>query len=120
MRVRRASAIRPRKRLSPHPPRSRGAPPSPAVQERGQFGLGWFGRLSYELYLFHLIVLGLLRTAWPPRAMQGDVKLLLLAAFLLLSAGLAYGIAHFFAEPLNRRLRAGAAPPAGEGTLTMP
>jgi peptidoglycan/LPS O-acetylase OafA/YrhL len=67
--------------------------------------LGWFGRLSYELYLFHLIVLGLLRTVFPPRETQGDIKTLLLVAFLLLSAGLAGGIARFFAEPLNRRFR---------------
>jgi len=81
----------------------------------GQGGspLGWFGRLSYELYLFHLIVLGLLRSVFPPRAMHGDVKLLLLAAFLALSAGLACAIARLYAEPLNRRLR------AGERTLTM-
>ncbi len=67
--------------------------------------LGWLGRLSYELYLFHLVVLGLMRTAFPPRAASGDAKLLLLAAFLVLSAALAALIARFYAEPLNRRIR---------------
>ena len=43
------------------------------------------GKLSYELYLFHLIVLGGLRTFWPPSATHGDTKLLLLMAYLALS-----------------------------------
>lgn len=67
--------------------------------------LGWFGRLSYELYLFHLLVLGIMRTAIPPRAVAGDVKLLLLVAFLAVSAGVASLVSRFFAEPLNRRIR---------------
>ncbi len=67
--------------------------------------LAWLGRLSYELYLFHLVVLGLMRTAFPPRAASGEAKLLLLAAFLVLSAGLAALISRSYAEPLNRRIR---------------
>jgi len=79
--------------------------------------LGWLGRLSYELYLFHLIVLGLMRTTFPPRATSGDAKLLLLAAFLVLSAGLATLISRFYAEPLNRRIRLlGLSPPKIEHT----
>jgi peptidoglycan/LPS O-acetylase OafA/YrhL len=64
-----------------------------------------FGRLSYELYLFHLIVLGLLRTAFPPSGVAGDKKLLLLAGYLLLSACLSVLIARIYAEPLRRILR---------------
>jgi peptidoglycan/LPS O-acetylase OafA/YrhL len=67
--------------------------------------LGWFGRLSYELYLFHLIVLGAIRTLFPPAAVVGDEKLALLAMFFALSAILAAGISRFFAEPLNRGIR---------------
>lgn len=63
------------------------------------------GRLSYELYLFHLIVLGLLRTIFPPSGVTGDEKLALLSAYLLLSAGLATSIARCYAEPLNRNIR---------------
>jgi peptidoglycan/LPS O-acetylase OafA/YrhL len=65
----------------------------------------WFGRLSYELYLFHLIVLGLLRTMFPPASVAGDEKLVLLAGFLLLSAALSVLIARFYSEPLNRNIR---------------
>lgn len=67
--------------------------------------LQWFGRLSYEFYLFHLIVLGMLRTQLPPSAVSGDEKLVLLAVYLLLSALVSMAIARFYAEPLNRRIR---------------
>ncbi len=81
--------------------------------------LGWLGRLSYELYLFHLVVLGLLRSAFPPRATYGDAKLLLLAAFLVVSAGLAALISRFYAEPLNLRIRLlGLAPSKVERAAT--
>ncbi len=55
--------------------------------------LRWSGWLSYELYLFHMIVLGTLRTFWPPSATHGDGKLALLVAYLVLSAGLSAVIA---------------------------
>lgn len=67
--------------------------------------LAWLGRRSYELYLFHLVVLGLLQTVYPPRAIWGDWRLLLLAAFLAGSAALAGLISGFYAEPLNRLIR---------------
>ena len=66
---------------------------------------GWFGWLSYELYLFHLIVLGAMRTMYPPKFVTGDEKLLLLSVFVALSAALSAGIAHVYAAPLNRIIR---------------
>ncbi|VWB25803.1 acyltransferase family protein [Burkholderia metallica] len=74
--------------------------------------LRWSGRLSYELYLFHLIVLGALRTFWPPSAMQGDTKLLLLIAYLALSAILSAVIARGYATPLDRFIKRLASRPA--------
>ena len=67
--------------------------------------VGWFGRLSYELYLFHLIVLGLFRTVAPASIVTGPDRLLLLVAFLVLSSAIAFGISRLYAEPINRALR---------------
>ncbi|WP_233828806.1 acyltransferase family protein [Paraburkholderia sp. ZP32-5] len=63
------------------------------------------GRLSYELYLFHLIVLGVLRTIFPPTDVAGSEKLLLLLAFLLVSVCLSLAIARLYANPSNRIVR---------------
>ncbi|HIC7210165.1 acyltransferase family protein [Burkholderia stabilis] len=74
--------------------------------------LRWSGRLSYELYLFHLIVLGALRTFWPPSGTHGDAKLGLLVAYLALSAGLSAAIARGYATPLDRFIKRVASRPA--------
>jgi len=67
--------------------------------------VAWCGRLSYELYLFHLIVLGLIRSAYPVGSVVGNQKLVLLAAYLPCSAGLAAIISRAYSEPLNRAIR---------------
>ncbi|WP_086641308.1 acyltransferase family protein [Acetobacter tropicalis] len=82
-------------------------------------GVEWTGRLSYELYLFHLIVLGLLRTFLPASTVPttGPIRVVLLAVFFIGSCGIASLIGHFFAEPLNRILRRTLnSPPQGEST----
>jgi peptidoglycan/LPS O-acetylase OafA/YrhL len=76
------------------------------------------GKLSYELYLFHLVVLGGLRTLYPPSATHGNEKLLLLGAYLVLSAAVSTLIARGYAKPLDhfvkrRWLRAWAQVPDG-------
>jgi len=76
--------------------------------------LRFVGRLSYELYLFHLIVLGALRTIWSPDVISGNAKLILLTAYWTLSILLAVAISRFYAEPLNRRLRYYRRMPSGE------
>ena len=63
------------------------------------------GRLSYELYLFHIVILGLIRTVWPPETAGTAARLLLLAAYLILSLATADLVHRAFAEPLNARLR---------------
>ncbi len=75
---------------------ARGAGPWRAV--------AWTGRHSYELYLFHLVVLGLLRTA-VPRAGGPASTLLLLAVFLAGSMLLAALIASGLGRPANLALR---------------
>ncbi|MBR8137957.1 acyltransferase family protein [Burkholderia cenocepacia] len=78
--------------------------------------LRWSGRLSYELYLFHLIVLGALRTFWPPSTTHGDGKLVLLVAYLALSAGVSAVIARGYATPLDRFIKRAASRPAAPVT----
>ncbi|MBR8401613.1 acyltransferase [Burkholderia cenocepacia] len=78
--------------------------------------LRWSGRLSYELYLFHLIVLGALRTLWPPSVTQGDGKLALLVAYLALSAGVSAVIARGYATPLDRFIKRIASRPTARMT----
>ncbi|MDR5665747.1 acyltransferase [Burkholderia cenocepacia] len=78
--------------------------------------LRWSGRLSYELYLFHLIVLGALRTFWPPSVTHGDGKLALLVAYLALSAALSAVIARGYATPLDRFIKRIASRPAAHVT----
>ena len=80
--------------------------------------LRWSGKLSYELYLFHLVVLGGLRTLYPPSATHGNEKLLLLGVYLVLSAAVSTLIARGYATPLDRFvkrkwLRASARVPDG-------
>ena len=67
--------------------------------------VAWAGRHSYELYLWHLVPLGLLQTVWAPGAHAEGVTLALLAAYGVGAGTLAFGLARFFAEPLNRALR---------------
>ncbi len=67
--------------------------------------LSWFGRRSYELYLFHLIVLGLIRSAYPVASVAGNEKLVLLVVYLPCSALLAAIVGRAYAEPLNRAIR---------------
>jgi len=72
---------------------------------RGWAPLNWLGGHSYELYLFHIVVLGLLRDWIGRKHMQPGWKLPWLLLFLGLSALVAWALARFYSEPLNRGLR---------------
>jgi peptidoglycan/LPS O-acetylase OafA/YrhL len=65
----------------------------------------WFGRHSYELYLFHIIVLAGMRNVVPKGTMAYEYKLPCFLLFMMLSALLAGGVARYYAEPLNAGLR---------------
>ena len=54
-------------------------------------------------------MLGLLRTVCPPDGTTGNVKLVLLALYLVLSIALAALVARWYSNPLNRFFRAGSA-----------
>ncbi|MEQ1683427.1 MAG: acyltransferase [Burkholderiaceae bacterium] len=68
--------------------------------------LRWAGRHSYELYLFHIIVLAAMRELVPRAQMGVDWKLPGLLLFIATSAGVAALVARYFSEPINAALRA--------------
>jgi peptidoglycan/LPS O-acetylase OafA/YrhL len=67
--------------------------------------LTFLGKYSYELYLFHIILLAFMRTAIKEKDLGLYQKPLLLLAFLSLSSVVAFAISRFYSEPLNKRLR---------------
>jgi peptidoglycan/LPS O-acetylase OafA/YrhL len=67
--------------------------------------LASLGRHSYELYLFHIVVLAAMRDLVKSAGLNFTAKLLWFLIFLGVSVGLAAMIARYYSEPLNRRLR---------------
>jgi len=67
----------------------------------------WFGQRSYELYLFHIVVLGILREYVTRESVGLYAKPLWLVFYLCAAALVAQIIFRYFSEPLNRGLRGG-------------
>jgi peptidoglycan/LPS O-acetylase OafA/YrhL len=65
----------------------------------------FMGRRSYELYLFHGIVLAVLRNVIPKGTMPSAYKLPMFVFFVVVSVLLAGAAARYFAEPANAVLR---------------
>ncbi|KUY70914.1 acyltransferase [Burkholderia sp. RF4-BP95] len=63
------------------------------------------GRDCYEIYLLHLLVLGLLRTWLPPAQLLSDARLGLLLAYFAGSCLLGTLVSRGYSTPLNRWLR---------------
>ncbi|HET7063529.1 MAG TPA: acyltransferase, partial [Rudaea sp.] len=82
--------------------------------------LCWMGRHSYELYLFHIVVLACMRDLVPRDALANGAKPLWLLVFIALSCAAAAAISRYFSEPANRALRRRFATPrtlfAGEAS----
>ncbi|HEY0341032.1 MAG TPA: acyltransferase [Steroidobacteraceae bacterium] len=65
----------------------------------------YLGRQSYELYLFHGIVLAVLRNLIPKGTLPYGYKLPMLVLFAIAATLLAGAAARYFAEPANALLR---------------
>lgn len=67
--------------------------------------LVWIGQRSYEMYLFHLIILGLIKVVYFPKATLPFEKLMLLPVYFLCTFILAWAIEKYYSSPLNRKIR---------------
>ncbi len=65
----------------------------------------WFGKNSYELYLFHIIVLALMKSIYSSQMLGTYSTLLWMLIFFTLSALLAGCIAKYYSAPMNTKLR---------------
>ena len=63
------------------------------------------GQKSYELYLFHLIILGLIKVYFIPSQTDYLIKLMLLVVYLLGAYVLAYLIERYYSSALNGKIR---------------
>lgn len=79
--------------------------PADGMLRRLYAPLAWLGAHSYELYLFHIVILGIMVERLPRAAMTVGEKLPMFAVFLALSAALAWMTARLYGDPLNRLLR---------------
>lgn len=82
-----------------------GAAPMAALAARISAPLRWMGRHSYELYLYHIIVLALLRNLMVKADLTAVTRLLLLLLFVAVSCLLAALVARYVAQPANLALR---------------
>jgi peptidoglycan/LPS O-acetylase OafA/YrhL len=72
------------------------------------FGTAWLravGRWSYEIYLFHMLVILGLMTWFKREEHSGGATVAMYGVMLLISIGLGFLVSRYFSEPLNRRLR---------------
>ena len=67
--------------------------------------LVWIGQRSYEMYLFHLIVLGLMKGVYFPKETVAAEKLMLLPVYFIAVFILSWAIEKYYSTPLNLKIR---------------
>ncbi len=67
--------------------------------------MGWIGQRSYEMYLFHLIILGLFKVVYLPKETLAFEKLMLLPIYFILVFIFSWVIEKYYSKPLNRKIR---------------
>ena len=67
--------------------------------------LVWFGQRSYEMYLFHLIILGLIKVVYLPKETVSVEKLMLLPIYFIAVFILSWLIEKYYSTPLNVKIR---------------
>ncbi len=67
--------------------------------------LRWLGRHSYELYLFHIVILALMRNVYARGELQPLGWAFWFAFFVILSGMLAHLVAQYISEPANLAIR---------------
>jgi peptidoglycan/LPS O-acetylase OafA/YrhL len=67
--------------------------------------LVWIGQRSYEMYLFHLIVLGLMKVVYFPKDTLAAEKLMLLPVYFIAVFILSWVIEKYYSTPLNLKIR---------------
>lgn len=67
--------------------------------------LVWIGQRSYEMYLFHLIILGLFKVFYLPKETLPVEKLMLLPIYFIGVFILSWVIEKYYSTPLNVRIR---------------
>lgn len=65
----------------------------------------WVGQRSYEMYLFHLIILGMFKVFYLPKETLPAEKLMLLPIYFMGVFILSWAIEKYYSTPLNRQIR---------------
>ncbi|AOA57351.1 acyltransferase family protein [Acinetobacter larvae] len=67
--------------------------------------LVWIGQRSYEMYLFHLLILGIFKVFYVPKTTLPQEKLWLLLLYFIATFLLSAVIERYYARPLNGQIR---------------
>ncbi|HEV2614671.1 MAG TPA: acyltransferase [Gammaproteobacteria bacterium] len=68
-------------------------------------GVCWMGKNSYELYMFHIVVLAIMKEICTPEMLGGFTKILWFLLFISVSVIVSGVIATFYSQVLNNKLR---------------